>query len=306
MGTTITIGILVAMAVACAVVALFAPTHRITDMPISVRTGWIITSAAFALIGGLMLTVSSATTVAANKVGVVTEFGRYVNTIPPGLHWVAPWADIEEFGTRVQPLVMYNIDIRFNGNSGGTANQVVEWRLDALDPNGEVREDRIRELWQTYRTFEAIENRVVRTTALTSLNVQLAEYTPSEGVSGRNLPAITVAVQEQLREVLADTGVVISRVTITGINPDPQSQDRINRQVQAQADLERTATTKEIAAQEAEIALIRERTQTPQSLQYECLRIASDWNQAAQGPLPPTFNCAFGAPSAQPPLIIGR
>jgi len=36
MGTTITIGILVAMAVACAVVALFAPTRRIIDMPISV------------------------------------------------------------------------------------------------------------------------------------------------------------------------------------------------------------------------------------------------------------------------------
>ena len=35
-----------------------------------------------------------------------------------------------------------------------------------------------------------------------------------------------------------------------------------------------------------------------------CLRIVADWKQDMQGPIPTTFNCAFGASGA--PVIVGR
>ena len=75
-------------------------------------------------------------------------------------------------------------------------------------------------------------------------------------------------------------------------------------QTQALADLDRTEVTKQIATQEAASAAVRQQSQTPSSLQYECLRIIADWDAQRQGPMPQTFNCNFGAPGE--PVIIGR
>jgi regulator of protease activity HflC (stomatin/prohibitin superfamily) len=261
------------------------------------RAGYLGAGVAAVVLAGIVVILGSITTVGANKVGVVTEFGRYQGTVDSGMHWLAPWADVEEFGTRIQPLEM-KVPVRFEGNSGGDADLLVEWRIEASN------EDAIKRLWSDYRTFDAIENRVVESNSRGALNVVLASYTPSEGVAGTALRPITDATLRVVRERLLRTGVVVERITIRQINPDKNSQDRINLQVQAQADLERAATTRQIAEQEAEIAATRQRSQTPSSLQYECLRIAADWNQAQQGPMPQTWNCALAG--AAPPVIVGR
>lgn len=279
------------------IAAFFASSARGAE-PVSDRTSMLGLSLLAGLMAGGTLLVSSVTTVSANTVAVVTEFGRYQGTLDSGLHLIAPWSDTEEFGTRIQPLTMDDTPIRFEGNSGGSADLLIEWRIDTS------REDQIERLWRDYRTFDAVQNRLVRSNTRTSLNVELANYTPSEGVSGATLPQITEASRDRLRDVLAPVGIVVERVTIQQINPDRQSQDRINRQVQAQADLERTETTQQIAEREAAIAATRQRAQTPEALQYECLRIVADWKQDMQGPIPTTFNCAFGASGA--PVIVGR
>jgi regulator of protease activity HflC (stomatin/prohibitin superfamily) len=241
--------------------------------------------------------LGSVTTVGANKVGVVTSFGRYQGTVGSGIHMMAPWSDVEEFGTRIQPLEM-GVPIRFQGNSGGTANLLVEWRIEAAN------EAAIKRLWSDYRTFDAVQNRVVQSNTRNALNVVLAGYTPSEGIAGTALQPITDATLAAVQARLRNTGVIVERVTIRQIDPDQQSQDRINRQVQAEADLERTATTKRIAEQEAETAAIRQRSQTPSSLQYECIRVIADWDASRQGPMPQTLNCNFGGQSD--PVIVGR
>jgi hypothetical protein len=71
----------------------------------------------------------------------------------------------------------------------------------------------------------------------------------------------------------------------------------------AQADLERTEVTKRIAEQEARIAATRQRSQTPESLTYECLRITADWDAQRQGPMPQTWQCLN--PQGNP-VIVGR
>lgn len=249
-------------------------------------------------VAAIVVLLGSVTTVGANKVGVVTSFGRYQGTVGSGMHMMAPWSDVEEFGTRIQPLEMQDVPIRFEGNSGGAADLLVEWRVESGN------EDAIKRLWSDYRTFDAVQNRVVQSNTRNALNVVLAGYTPSEGIAGTALQSITDATVDGVQTRLAGTGVIVERVTIRQIDPDAQSQDRINRQVQAEADLERTATTKRIAEQEAETAAIRQRSQTPSSLQYECIRVAADWDVAKQGPLPQTFDCNFGGQSA--PVIVGR
>lgn len=270
---------------------------RVTSVD-KVRRSLLASGVAALILAPIVWVVGMITTVGANQVGVVTEFGRYQGTIAPGLHFLAPWSDVEEFGTRIQPLEMQDVGVRFDGNSGGTADLLVEWRIEATD------EPAVRKLWSDYRTFDAVQNRVVQSNARNSLNVVLAGYTPSTGVAGTSLQTITDATLTGVKTTLAGSGVIVERITIRQIDPDTQSQDRINRQVQAQADLERTETTKRIAEQEAAIAAIRQGSQTPSSLQYECLRIASDWEQNKQGPLPVTWDCNFGGPGA--PVIVGR
>lgn len=262
------------------------------------RVAAIVSGIAFVAAGVLVFVISSITTVGANRVGIITEFGRYQGTIQPGLSMMWPWADVEELPTRIQPLELKDIPVRFEGNSGGTADVLVEWRVEGTD------ETSMRRLWQDYRTTDAVQDRVVQSNSRNALNVVLAGYTPSRGVSGASLTDITGAALAQIKARLGGTGVIVERITIRQIDPDVQSQERINRQVQAQADLERTETTKEIAKREAEIAATRQTSQTPSSLQYECLRIVGDWNQATQGPMPQTFDCNFGGPAA--PVIVGR
>lgn len=268
-----------------------APPHE--------RPAWIGGGVGGLVVAGIVVIAASVTTVPAHTVGVVTEFGRYQGVLNPGWHMLAPWADVEEFGTRIQPLDLPDVPIRFGGNSGGSADLLVEWRVETAD------EAAIKRLWQDYRTFAAIQTRLVHASARSALNVVMAGYTPSEGVSGTALQPITDATLTGIRERLTGTGVVVERVTIRQIDPDPQSQARIDRQVQAQADLERTAVTEQIAEREARIAATRQRSQTPSSLTYECLRILADWDHARQGPIPPALDCSLTG-GESPALIVGR
>jgi regulator of protease activity HflC (stomatin/prohibitin superfamily) len=257
------------------------------------RRGAGILGICSAILAAIIFIASAATTVSANTVGVVTSFGRYMGTIQPGFHMLWPWQDVEEFGTRIQPLEMHDVPIRFEGNSGGDANMLVEWRIKSSS------DEDVKRLWMDYRTFDAIQNRLVHSHAANALNVVLAGYTPAEGVSGAKLQEITDKVLADLNDKLANTGVVVDRVTIRGINPDAVSQDRINRQVQAKADLDRLSTTEQIAQKEADIARTRATTQTPGTLQQSCLDLTENWDASKHGPLPPTWNCGMGGNAVQ-------
>jgi regulator of protease activity HflC (stomatin/prohibitin superfamily) len=248
--------------------------------------------------GGLALVIwvcGMFTSVSANSIGVVTSFGRYQGVIQSGVHWMAPWNDVEEFGTRIQPLELNDVPIRFQGNSGGTADMLVEWRISSDD------EKQIHQLWSDYHTFEAIQNRIVQSRSLNALNQTLAQFPPSEGVSGANIPRIQTSTLTLVNQELADTGIVVARITLRQISPDASSQDRINRQVQALADLQRMDTQKQIADKEAEIARTRATTQTPGTLVQTCLDMTQSWDVAKRGPLPTTWNCLGG----NVPTVVG-
>lgn len=232
------------------------------------------------------------TTVGANKVGVVTSVGRYQGVIQSGFHMLAPWTDVEEFGTRIQPLTLTDVPVRFEGNSGGDADLLIEWRIEAAN------EPAVRQMWSDYRTMAAVEDRLVRYSTVDVLNTVLAGYEPGLGINGASREPITAATLTKVRERLAGKGVVVDRITILYINPDPASQKRIDGQVQA-------ATDKQIAETQAETARIRSGSEAAKNLQLECLRIAEQWDQAKQGPVPGAWNCNFGGPSA-PVLVGGR
>lgn len=261
------------------------------------RRGGIAVGCAASAAAVILILIGSITTISANTVGVVTAYGKYKGIEPSGLHWLAPWDDVEEFGTRIQPLEMDGVGIRFEGNSGGTANLLVEWRIQSDS------EPSIRQLWSDYRTFDAIQNRVVQSRARNALNVTLAGYSPNDGVSGASIVAIQNKTREIMQQDLRGTGVIVERVTVRQIDPDAGSQDRINKQVQANADLARLPVNQEIADREAIIARTRASTQTPGTLQQNCLDIVDGWDVSKRGPLPATFNCAFAAP--QSPVVVG-
>ena len=77
-----------------------------------------------------------------------------------------------------------------------------------------------------------------------------------------------------------------------------------DKQVQVTADLSRLPIQQQIADQEAAIARTRATTQTPGTLQQNCLDIVAEWDASKRGPLPATFNCNFSGSST--PVIVGR
>src|SRR5262249_18118772 len=261
------------------------------------RIGLSIISGVLAATALIEIFIGSFTVVSANTVGVVTAFGQYKGIVPAGPHLLAPQDNVEEFGTRIQPLEMDGVGIRFQGNSGGTANLLVEWRIQSDN------EPDIHQLWSDYRTFDAIQNRILQSRARNALNVVLAGYTPNDGVSGANITKIQNDTLTNMRGDLQNTGVAVERVTVRQIDPDAASQDRINRQVQATADLSRMAINQEIADREAAIARIRASAQTPGTLSQSCLDMVEQWDAAKHGPLPATFDCGLGAGKT---VIVGK
>lgn len=265
---------------------------------------WKTTGVVVALLGfvgfGILTVAESATTVSPRAVGIQTAFGRYQSTLHSGLHWTAPWSGVEEFSTQVQYLEMNsagtNVDVNYKGGGKGDVNVTVRWRIN---------EDDARDLWKKYRQFEHVRDQLVKSSTRDSIRVVVGEYTPNDARAGENLRKITGATKDDLGVNLADDGVLIDSVSVTGINIDAETQASIQRVIQAGYDVQTAEQRYKQALIDQKTNAVRERggLLTAQALQNRCLDILASWDQGKQGPVPATFQCLAAA--GQTPVIVG-
>jgi regulator of protease activity HflC (stomatin/prohibitin superfamily) len=274
--------------------------------PVFTRRGLSAGLAAVPLLIFIIVTaIASATTVDARAVGIQTSFGRYSQTLDNGFHWTAPWSSVEEFSTLTQNLHLNGgngsdegpkTPVAFKGGASGNVDVTIRWRIS--DSGAE-------KLWRDYKTFENVQNNLVRADAQNSLRIEFSDFTPVDARDGNNLNTIMTNVQKSLQTKMTAYGVSVDSVQITNVELGAQAQQSIDRIVEANANVQRAQADQERAKIEAETAQIRQTTQTPETLQRYCLEVVNAWDAGKNGPLPATFNCGLAASNAAA-VIVGK
>lgn len=248
----------------------------------------------------LVTVLFSATTVSPRSIGIATAFGKYHGTLQPGLQWTAPWVSVEEFSTQVQYLALNgdnktSVDVNYKGGGKGNVDAVVRWRIDGS--NAEA-------LWRKYRTFENVRDQLVQSAAKDSVRVIVGAYLPNDARAGENLRKIAQDTQNDLQNTLKGDGVTIDSVSITGIYLDDQTQQSIQKVIQANNAIEQAKADQKRAQIENETAKLRQQSGalSKEALERYCYDVTNNWDVSKNGPLPATWNCAGGGNT---PVIVG-
>lgn len=282
--------IVAALLLLCAISSLvvFLCRNKATDPDVKgVMTAAGPAAIVWAVILGLVSFGMSITVVDSRAVGIQTSFGKYRDTLSNGFQLTAPWSDTEQFTTRVQYLDLDGdqaVPVTFKGGGGGDISTTPRWRIS---------EKKAGDLWKKYKTFGAVESKLVNSAAKDSVRVVAAKYTPNEARSGEFLRKVSAEVERDLAVTLADDGILIDSVSIKGIRLDERSQTSLDKIVEANNYIERAKAEQERAKIEAETAKIRQQTGalSDANITMKCLEILDKWNSANNGPLPAGFVC---------------
>lgn len=258
-----------------------------------------------AAIGIVVLVIFTAfmsfTTVEPRSVGVQTSFGKYQDTLENGTQAVAPWSQVEEFSTQVQPLQLA-VPVSFDGGSSGTVVLTNLWAIDG---------PQVKALWDDFKTFERVNDLLVKPSTETAVAAAFSAYSPQDARNGGNRTKLQTDIKTALSGenndggVFAGRGVLVDSIQITDVQLDGKAQAAVDRVTEATANTQRATEEQERARIEAETAKIRQESQTPEALQRYCLEVVNNWDAAKNGNLPATFNCVFGE-TGQTPVIIGQ
>jgi len=105
----------------------------------------------------------------ARNVGVVTLNGKPTSVLNNGGHWTAPWAKVTVFPTTVQPLTV-DQKVRLANNTEATVDVSALWQIDA--------NNQFLDLYNSYQTFDAVRDNVVKRQLAVALNNQFADWDP--------------------------------------------------------------------------------------------------------------------------------
>lgn len=268
----------------------------------------------FALFGvvGVVVTVivfvlSSFVVVSTRNVGIVTTFGRPVDTVNNGLHFTWPWQSITEMDGSIQIDQHKDGDggdghgdalvVRLGNNSNAWADTSVRWeiKLDAAD-----------ELFLQYKEFGNVRTNLITRNLQVALNEVFATYNPLASVNptAPNAPAPPAATESKLPELAqkateilkqkVGNQITIFEVQIPTISFDGETQakiDQLNQQRAATAvaiESQRTATEQATANDN-----IAKSLQDPNVLVSKCLDVVKEKGGSVLGCWP---NSTAGAP----------
>jgi len=239
---------------------------------------------------------TSMTTVSARSIGVETSMGKYQGTLSPGMHFVAPWASVEEFSTQVQYLDLDGdsdkVQVTYKGGGTGAINAVIRWRIDAQDA---------KSLWAKYRTFDKVTEQLVNSSAKDSISVVAGSYSPDVVRDGTKRREIALAVKNDLEKTIGEDGVNVDSVSIKGVEVSKDTKDAYDKIAKAEADGKRKLIEQQNATIDAKTDSIRSRGSG--SAQDRCLEMTRNWDVKRQGPLPATWSCT-GTSNVQPVIPV--
>jgi regulator of protease activity HflC (stomatin/prohibitin superfamily) len=267
---------------------------------------------ALALVSGVVVVADSYVIVPTRTVGVEVSFGKPVGVLSNGWHWVAPWHTVENFDASVQTLNLTAakddagdpVTVRLANQTTAQVDVSVQFNID---PNGDVVD-----LYKRYRSFDNVENNLIKRQLQHALNLVFAAYDPLRAIngaadtSGPNVDDLAAKAKTDLQAAVG-TGIQIGTLTIPIVHFDGPTEDRLRAYQQALADT-RIAEQRRKTAEQTKAAndtLASSTASSNPGVQYQnCLDLIRDLAGKGQlDKLPPTFNCGSGTGT---PVIVGK
>lgn len=197
---------------------------------------------AIAVVAGVLglafVIMSSFDIVATRNVGIVTTFGKPVDTRPNGIAWHAPWSKVSELPESIQ-LQSFDgdqaISVRLANNSQANVAENLNWR---------IREGAAGKLFQDYSNFDNIKTNLVDRQAQVALAKVFSTFNPQTTApvvdpsappaaipapaTGADLPGMANQVKKDLQEAVGND-IEILDVRIPAISYDQATQQRIDQ-----------------------------------------------------------------------------
>lgn len=244
---------------------------------------------------------SSFTTVDANSVGIVTAFGKPVDTVQSDAHMLAPWDSVESFTTRIQVTQRFAdpakgdqpgqdcVQVNLKGGASACADVTIRY---VINPQDAV------DLWRRYGSFDAVRDQFLRSATDNAAKIVYGQYAPQDAISGEALPAITTAMSHELTNQLANSGLTLVAVAPGQLFLAPDVQARINDILNAQT--QTTVAQQNLAKNQAQAQANQALTNSLSEpiLVQACI-------EAAKEIKPAYFNCLPGGSGSNTLLNIG-
>lgn len=198
------------------------------------RFGPAATSVAAALAGCLCLLGASMNTVPTRNVGIVTSFNKPTGeTTGPGLKFVAPWQNVDDWDASRQAYDHRTgdncVQVRIASLANACVEALVEWQ---------TKSDRAPEQWASYKKdFGTFVARRVDPAFAEAFNEAFAPHDPLKNIDqGGNLNVplgpFADAVKAGIAKRIGDDVEVLS-VVVTRVNYDEKTQGHIEAYQQA-------------------------------------------------------------------------
>lgn len=201
----------------------------------------------------LCLVFASTTIVPTREIGVVTSFGKPVESLSNGFHFKAPWEKVHKMDGKIQTDNFTgkddSIDIRLGNGSTAKVDTTIRWR---------IKLEAGQSLYKDYRDLDTIRDSLVTRELKAALNEVLGNYDPlisvkagvnSDGKTesaGIDLNKFSAEVQEALKARVGDDVEILS-VILPIIRFDGDTQEKINA-FQAEVGNTRIAEQREATA----------------------------------------------------------
>ena len=267
---------------------------------------------ALAVVFFVITLIMSITTVDARSVAIVQGFGRYQSTIGPGIQLIKPWESTEEFTTRLQDVDLNDKDgskknsvyVAFSapkevtdakdkssvaGGGNGNINAVIRWQINPDKGNNGAKA-----LWESYRTFEDVSNRLVLSESQQAVTDVANDY-PADYASV-NQQVLGDQIKANLADRLSKYGIIVNSVSVKGVDLDGPTkaslqriQDNYQKTRAAQQEQERAKIDNETAKLRQQSGVL-----SASNMQRYCLDVVNNWDVSKNGPLPATFDCSLG------------
>lgn len=199
----------------------------------------------FAALALIVLATGMFTIVGTRQIGIVTTFGKPTGaSLSNGLHFKAPWANVNEMDGAIQIDQFKGDDrilVRLGNSSTAKADASIRWQ---------IHPSAAPELFVQYKHFDNVKSNLVTRNLQVALNEVFASFDPlaPQNLDTSPLPALSGKAAEILRQKVG-TEVDVLDVSVPTIAYDDATEGKIN-----QLNAERANTAVALQAQKTAAA----------------------------------------------------
>lgn len=249
---TFILGILLIAIIVCAVTAIM------TKASPDVRFGAIFVGGVLAVIMAVMLFFTSFKQVSATEVGVPVSFGTVGEPLDPGVHFVAPWVEVDTYPTRPVTVELSG-DEKILARTADAGQMTVE-----IAARWQVHASKAKDLYLQVRTGDddKISHDVVVKNLRQAVGVVYSGITNLDAINDR--AKVSAAIKDQLQTQLNTYGIDVVDINMRSVEPD-----------------ERTATTLAAFASQQQATRIATEAKKTATIEAERRKIEADGIKAA-------------------------